>query len=89
MSATPTRATLPFHLEAQLKNSLRDVRSLAEVKGLQHAFEVELFSAGRAVDEALRGRTAEAGRMAQQQLLELHRALKAARSKTGGGSLLR
>ncbi len=89
MSGTPARPTLPFHVEAQLKHDLRDVRSLAEAKGLQHAFELELFSAGRAVDEALRVRTAEAGRKAQQQLLELLRALKAARAKTGGGSLLR
>lgn len=84
MTGPSGRHDLPFHLEAQLRNTLQDVRVLASQKGLEQAFAMELFSVGHAVQDALRSRSGEAGRLALRQLLDLHRTLKATRSKGDG-----
>lgn len=84
MTGPHARPDLPFHLQAQLRNTLQDVRVLAGEKGLEQAFAMELFSVGHAVKDALEHRSAESGRMALRQLLDLQRALKAARSKGDG-----
>ncbi|MFO7546397.1 MAG: hypothetical protein R6W77_12970 [Trueperaceae bacterium] len=84
MTGSSGRHDLPFHLEAQLRNTLQDVRVLAGAKGLEHAFAMELFSVGHTVEDALTDRSAEAGRMALRQLLDLQRTLKGARSRSDG-----
>jgi len=84
MTGPSGRPDLPFHLEAQLRNTLQDVRVLASEKGLEQAFAMELFSVGHAVQDALQSRSAEAGRKALRHLLDLHRTLKATRSKGDG-----
>ncbi len=74
----------PAHLEAQLKALRQDARALADTKGLAAAFEMELFSFERAVEEALAARSAEAARLAVAQGRKLLTTLKDAPDKSGG-----
>lgn len=43
----------PYHLEARLRNAVGGVQRLAEARGLERAFEMEIFSLQRHAHEAL------------------------------------
>jgi len=78
-----------FYKEAQLKNLLMDVRSVAAQKRLEAIFDVELFSFARTVDAVLAAPTREAGEAALQEGRELLRRLREAPDKSSDDLLLR
>lgn len=74
----------PFYVEAQLKSLLRDAQELAATKRLADAFAMELFSLGRAVDEALEARSTARAKVAVEQARKLIDTLQAAPDKSDG-----
>lgn len=78
-----------FYQEAQLKNLLADVRTLAAQKRLEDIFDVELFSFTRTVDAVLAAPTRETGEAALREGRDLLKALRDAPDKSSDDLLLR
>ena len=78
-----------FYQEAQLKNLLADVRSVAAQKRLEAIFDVELFSFTRTVAAVLAAPTRETGSAALQEGRDLLRKLREAPDKSSDDLLLR
>lgn len=77
-------AETPFYVEAQLKNLLRDAHELATTKRLHDAFAMELFSLGRAVDEALAARSSAGAKAVVERARKLIQAIEDAPDKSDG-----
>ena len=78
------RGRVPFYLSAQLKTGLQDIRELAMQKGLEQAFQIELFALERDVSEALAQDDLEAANRAQRSLRALDSQLRATPDKNDG-----
>lgn len=78
-----------FYQEAQLRNLLTDVRSVAAQKRLEAIFDVELFSFARTVEAVLAAPTRETGEEALREGKELLRRLREAPDKSSDDLLLR
>lgn len=76
--------SIPFYLSAQLKSKLLEIRELAAGKGLEHAFQMELFSLDRDVTEALANDDLAAATRTLQRLRSFDAQISTAPDKNDG-----
>lgn len=77
---------MPRHVELRLRSTLADLHGLAEDRGMDRAFAMELFFADRNVQDALAGRAAGGAEGAFEELKALARRIMAASARTPGGA---